>query len=373
MNFLPFLYGVAAGSLLAGLQRHPLRALGFVPFALTGLFIALLAASLFPALGVGLDIAFGCVSGLLGVSLATYSSKALPLSCRGIKGLLLGVVVYVGILGLFALMTSGVRSENSRIGSAGRWVLVGCAGVVAAAAWWVFFRETVEHVLEGALWPLYRIRARGPGLAACPRRGPVVILANHTSYLDPLWLAKVFPRRIIAMMTSVFYDLPIMHWLMTRVAHAIRVESSTFRREAPELRQAIAALDQGECVVIFPEGMLRRREEVVLRPFGQGVWHILRERPTTPVIVCWIEGGWGSWASYYNGPPLKSKPLDWWRPIRIGASPPQVLDADILADHRRTRDYLRRACLNARAYLGLEPLAADKEETAVAEEESSEV
>jgi 1-acyl-sn-glycerol-3-phosphate acyltransferase len=145
--------------------------------------------------------------------------------------------------------------------------------------------------------------------------------------------------------------------MMVRVVRAIRVERSAFRREAPELQEAIAALDRGECVAIFPEGFLKRRADQGLRQFGQGVWRILRERPTVPVIVCWIEGGWGSYTSYYNGPPTVNKRLDWWRPIAVAIGEPQVLDPALLEDQRATRSYLMRTCLEQRNYLGLETLA----------------
>src|SRR5262249_28597066 len=113
------------------------------------------------------------------------------------------------------------------------------------------------------------------------------------------------------------------------------------------------------CVVLFPEGMLRRRAEQPLRQFGQGIWHILKERPTTPLAVCWIEGGWGSFMSFAGGPPLVNKRPDWWRPLGIAPDAPQVIDPDLLVDDRITRSYLMDACLSARRHLGLEPL--DKE------------
>src|SRR5436305_15175684 len=124
---------------------------------------------------------------------------------------------------------------------------------------------------------------------------------------------------------------------MRHVAGAIRVQVGKFRRDVPELRAAIEALERGECLVVFPEGAMRRSEERPLRMFGQGVWHILRERPATPVVVCWIEGGWGSFFSYWGGPPTKNKRFDCLRPIRIAVGPPQTIDAEVLADPRRTR------------------------------------
>jgi 1-acyl-sn-glycerol-3-phosphate acyltransferase len=166
-------------------------------------------------------------------------------------------------------------------------------------------------------------------------------------------MAKVLPRRVIPMMTSVFFDVPVLHWLMVNVVRAIRVQASSFRREAPELQEAMKQLDHGECVLIFPEGMMRRRDDQLLRQFGQGVWRILRDRPETPVVACWIEGGWGSYVSYKNGPPTKNKKFDYWWPVNIGVQAAQVLDAKLLEDQRATRQWLMRACLGARRYVGL--------------------
>jgi hypothetical protein len=100
--------------------------------------------------------------------------------------------------------------------------------------------------------------------------------------------------------------------------------------------------------------MLRRKEEPLIRPFGQGVWHILQELPQTPVVVCWIEGGWGSFASYRNGPPLRNKRPDLRRRIDIAVAEPRPLPPEVLADHRATRHHLLRACLECRRYLGLD-------------------
>jgi hypothetical protein len=88
--------------------------------------------------------------------------------------------------------------------------------------------------------------------------------------------------------------------------------------------------------------------------FGQGVSRILQARPETPVVVCWIEGGWGSFTSYAGGKPTKNKRMDFWRRIDVAVSEPQLVPADILADGRATRIYLMRACLQARGFLGLE-------------------
>jgi 1-acyl-sn-glycerol-3-phosphate acyltransferase len=278
------------------------------------------------------------------VPLRSYYQLVVPADARGNAMAVMNTVYYglttaLAVL-LFALARVQALTLTGQLG-----LLAVLAALGALASWRALFRESFELALEVFLWPLYRIRGHGPGLDRVPVRGPLLIVANHSSWLDPPWLAKVIPRRITAMMTSLFYDLPVLHWFMRRVFQAIRVEASTFRREAPEIQLAVEALDRGECVLIFPEGFMRRRADQLLRPFGQGVWHILRQRPATPVLVCWIEGGWGTFTSYQP---------DWWRRIDVAVSEPRVLDPSLLADHRATRTYLMQACLDARRHLGLE-------------------
>jgi 1-acyl-sn-glycerol-3-phosphate acyltransferase len=156
-------------------------------------------------------------------------------------------------------------------------------------------------------------------------------------------------------MTARFYDLPFIRRMMP-VFGVIRVAEQAIKHDTPEIQQAIAALDRGECVVIFPEGYLRRSEDRPLRRFGQGVWQILQARPETPVFACWIEGGWGTYMSYFNGPPTKNKKPDFRRPIAIGLSAAATVPAAVLADHLPTRIHLMNLVSAARAHLALPPL-----------------
>jgi 1-acyl-sn-glycerol-3-phosphate acyltransferase len=336
--------GTAIGTFIAATQGHPRRGLGLIPLAMTGLCISM-AVSIWLPLAC---LAVGIMAGVLHVTLVSAYQSALPEKSEGTATAILQALgaITVGAVALTAML--GRREFLS--GATPLWSIAVLTGLVAVIAWRFLLREVIEQVTELVLWPIYRIRAVGPGVHSCPSHGPALIVANHSAYLDPLWLGKVVPRRLVPMMTSAFYDLPLMRWLMNRVVRAVRVPTASFRREAPELEEAVATLDRGDCLVIFPEAMLRRREDQPLRPFGQGVWHILRERPATPVIPCWIEGGWGSYFSYQNGPPTKNKRWDWWRPIVVGMSEPAIMSAELLADQRATRRHLQEAVLHARSY-----------------------
>jgi 1-acyl-sn-glycerol-3-phosphate acyltransferase len=349
--------GTAAGAFLAGLQGHPRRALGLVPLGGLGMLLALAWAAFNTASVRGPALALGFSAGLVLVPLRASYQGAVPADARGnalaVSNTANYFMVIVLALVIYALTQTQVISGLGQI-----WLIAVLAAGTGLVSVWLFFRDILELLIEFIIWPFYRIQGHGPGLNDFPAQGPLVVVVNHSSWFDPVWLAKVLPRRLTPMMTSVFYDKPIMRWLMVRVIHAIRVEASEFRREAPELQEAVTALDQGECVVVFPEGRMRRRDEQLLHRFGQGIWHILRERPITPVIACWIEGGWGSYFSYRDGPPATNKRLDRWRKIDVAVSEPEIISSAILANHRATRSHLMRACLDARKHLGLETHSA---------------
>jgi 1-acyl-sn-glycerol-3-phosphate acyltransferase len=349
MGFLFFFaVGGALGWGVSLLARHPRRCLGLVPLGTTGMvgIMVWLMAELSP--DSPLPTIPCSLLGFTGMLIFASLSNAWPgiatltstLVYAATETLFIGIVAWIMVVRLFPPATTNT--------------LLVATAVAAAVTWALLWRQLLELVLEGVIWPFHRIQAHGPGRNGIPKTGPLLIVSNHTAYADPFWIAKVMPRRTTPMMLSVFYDKPALRWLMRHVVGAIRVEKSGFRREAPELREAVAALDRGEAVLLFPEGILRRKEEMVLRLFGRGVWHILRERPLTPVVLCWIEGGWGSYASYKDGPPFVNKRLDWGRPIDVAIAEPIVLPAEVLADHRQTREYLWHACLACRRYLGLD-------------------
>ena len=348
--------GAAVGCAAAGFQTHPRRSLGLVPVAATGLGFLLIPAALSDApCSWVFCLTLGLFAGVAGPALRALLQAVVP---PRLPAAPIDAVATAAILTPLALIDQSVLAPS------GWWcgVLATAACVAAVVAWGFLSAPVLELLVEFAFWPMYRIRAHGPGAGRVPRRGPLLLVANHSSYADPFWLSKVTPRKVTPMMTSVFYDLPVIRPLMAHVVGAIRVPAGGFRREAPELAEAVAVLRGGGCVLIFPEGGLRKREETLLGRFGQGVWHILREAPGTPVVVCWVEGGWGSFASYRGGRPMRNKCLDRRRPIDIAVAEPCLLGPDVLADHRTTRAYLRRACLECRRLLGL-PIPEEVEKT----------
>jgi 1-acyl-sn-glycerol-3-phosphate acyltransferase len=357
--------GAGLGCLTAAWQGHPRRSLGLVPLGATGLLIAL-AWMMFSVTNNGSwlpSFLLGFTGGLINVPLRAAYQAATPRDARGNGMSVMNAAIYICTTTLSLVMIGLIHigalvNSSSQLG-----LLAGLVALAAGWAWYQLYPQAVEQFLEILLAPLYRVRLHGLSSEHLPREGPLLIVANHSAYLDPFWLSKVMPRKVTPMMTSLFYDLPFIRWCMIHIVQAIRVPMSRFRREAPELQEAIALLRRGGCVLIFPEAQLRRREEQPLRLFGQGVWRILQELPDTPVLVCWIEGGWGSFTSYFNGPPLRRKRPDWWRRIDIAVDEPKPIEPNILADQAATRHYLMRKCLGCRGHLGLPVLLGEPDKS----------
>jgi 1-acyl-sn-glycerol-3-phosphate acyltransferase len=297
------------------------------------------------------------------------------------------VVIYLSVVAL-GLYAAWMIRERGRPFDVAEWFVLIASIALAGWSWAKMFRPFFELTCEPLLWVMYRVRYAGPGFGALPKAaapsapqvptsgfpttGPCLVIANHACWLDPIFLAKVLPRPTTPMMTAKFYDLPVMRRLMVMFG-IIRVPEKALKKDAPEIQEAIAALDRGECVVIFPEGYLRRTEDRPLRRFGQGVWQILQARPNTPVFAAWIEGGWGSYTSYCNGAPTKNKKKDFRRPIGVGMSAATTVPPTILEDHLKTRTHLMNLVSAARKHLGLDPLPPFKlPEKAEDESESGE-
>jgi 1-acyl-sn-glycerol-3-phosphate acyltransferase len=350
--------GAALACATASLQANPRRNSGLVPLGATGMLVTLAWIAWRTGSGTSLPVLpavlLGFFGGLVNVPLRAAYIAAVPADARGNGMAIMNALIYLLITLLSVLLIVLIRYQMLPTPGSQLALLAVLAGAGAVVAWWLLLPNATEQLAELILLPMYRVRAHGPGAAQLPQSGPVLLIGNHSSYLDPFWVGKVIPGHARPLMTSAFYDRPVIHWLMIHVVQAIRIQLTTYRREAPELQEAVEALHQGEVVLMFPEAMLRRKEEVLLRQFAQGAWHILRAAPETPVMVFWIEGGWGSWASYKDGPPLKNKRPDWRRPIDIAFAEPKPLPPEVLTNHRATRAWLMRACLDCRRWLGLE-------------------
>jgi len=117
-----------------------------------------------------------------------------------------------------------------------------------------------------------------------PLRGPAILVANHTSGLDPCIVQAASARLIRWMMAREYYDLPAMRWLFDTVG-TIQVDRNG--RDMAATREALAALERGYALGIFPEGKIETSREIL--PFHAGV-ALLAAKSGAPVYPAYIDG-----------------------------------------------------------------------------------
>jgi len=104
----------------------------------------------------------------------------------------------------------------------------------------------VAHILARIL---YRVSYSGG--QNIPRKGPVLVCANHLSWWDPVILAAATRRRIYFMGKVDLWDNRVFGLLLSGVG-AFPVKRGEPDRKS--LRRALELLEQGRAVGIFPEG-----------------------------------------------------------------------------------------------------------------------
>ncbi|HET9690601.1 MAG TPA: HAD-IB family hydrolase [Acidimicrobiales bacterium] len=174
------------------------------------------------------------------------------------------------------------------------------------------------------------------GLGHIPRRGPVLLVANHRSYFDPMVLARVAldaGRRPRFLGKKEVVDAPVVGQL-ARFTGAVRVDRDGDARLAYE--EALQALRCGELVVILPQGTIPRGE-AFFDPKLQGRSGAARLAAATGAPVVPV-GIWGSEAVWPRSSrlPTVTKLLD--PPtvrVRVGAPVDGLVGDDPHADTER--------------------------------------
>ena len=122
------------------------------------------------------------------------------------------------------------------------------------------------------------------GVENIPRRGGVIVAANHNSYLDIPLLGCSLRRRADNIAKAELFEVGAVSWLF-RTLGGIPVRRGTIDREA--LNEAVARLRSGHLLALYPEGRRSRDTQLLTAKPGIG---LLVARTGVPVIPAYIEG-----------------------------------------------------------------------------------
>jgi 1-acyl-sn-glycerol-3-phosphate acyltransferase len=171
------------------------------------------------------------------------------------------------------------------------WTVLAVPAALVVFPWTLMVRNT-NVLLRVGFWitraglPLVGVRVVVHGFERLPR-GASIVMANHSSNLDPPVLIPLLPGRVVIYLKASLMKIPVLGYAM-RLAGFIpvlrdgSVESAKVASAAAE-----RALEQGSCLVLFPEGT--RSRDGSLLPFKRGPF-ILAMQSGAPVVPVSIVG-----------------------------------------------------------------------------------
>ncbi|MCP4474025.1 MAG: AMP-binding protein [Gammaproteobacteria bacterium] len=106
---------------------------------------------------------------------------------------------------------------------------------------------------------------------------PLVLIANHTSYLDAIILYSILPDNVLFVAKKELLKAPLLKTLLNKLGH-IKVDRLDFSKSGEETRLMSEKLQQGFSIFIFPEGTFTYATG--LRPFKLGAFKIAAETNT---------------------------------------------------------------------------------------------
>jgi 1-acyl-sn-glycerol-3-phosphate acyltransferase len=137
---------------------------------------------------------------------------------------------------------------------------------------------------------------RTNGQSNMPKTGPVLLLANHASFLDPPLLGVAVPRYCSHMARKTLFNNKYVGALIASL-DGFPVESKGFSREG--LMTMIAKIEMGKPVSMFPEG--ERTHDGEMQPFKPGLLLLLK-KIKCPIVPVGITGTFHTWSRHQKWP-----------------------------------------------------------------------
>ncbi|MBE6402968.1 MAG: hypothetical protein E7039_04530 [Lentisphaerae bacterium] len=131
-----------------------------------------------------------------------------------------------------------------------------------------------------------------------PDYGPVLIVSNHVSFLDALFIMGLKARKVTILIHSNFYRMPGFKWFFRWIG-ALEVPNANQPKQMQKFFDRVhRVLDRGGVVCMFPEGSISQNG--VMQEFKSGVAAMLPNKDV-PVIPMHLSMLWGSLFRIHQG------------------------------------------------------------------------
>jgi 1-acyl-sn-glycerol-3-phosphate acyltransferase len=150
-----------------------------------------------------------------------------------------------------------------------------------------------------------------------PTTGPVLVVANHQSFFDPVLCGIASRRYLTFMARETLFQNPFLAKLI-RSLDAFPIDNQGLGREG--LQRTMQELDKGKAVLVFPEG--ERTWDGAIQPFMPGISLLIRrvKAPIVPIGIAGVFAGFPRTAKLPRPAPLFLAP--WAGTIALSVGKP---------------------------------------------------
>ena len=179
------------------------------------------------------------------------------------------------------------------------------------AARWSWFYAAMKIPAVALMRLLFRVEAIGR--EHIPEHGPVLLVANHSSVLDPPLIGGVSDRQLTYLAKAELFEIPLFGALI----HGLKARPT--RREGADpgaLRTARRVLEERGALLVFPEGT--RGDEGDIRPAKPGAG-LLAVSSGATVVPVYVRGSGRAWPRGRRLPRPAKVTVTFGKPLRFEA------------------------------------------------------
>ena len=127
------------------------------------------------------------------------------------------------------------------------------------------------------------------GIRNIPSRGPVLVIANHQSFLDPTIVGVASRRQLSYLARKSLFRFTILRWLIYSL-NGIPIDQEGIGKEG--IKTILGQLQAGRGVVVYPEG--ERTLDGRTQSLKPGIV-LLIKRVQAPIVPIGIAGAFEAW------------------------------------------------------------------------------
>ncbi len=325
--------GVGTGCFGVGYLSRGRLELGWIPLGAFGLAIASLGLGVFAPGFAGTLFwmaLIGVASGFCIVPLNTLIQLHAPAEARGAVIGVSNSMIFGGIL----VGTLGCGALGGASWSASSIFIVSAVLTALGTLWAIYLLPAAGLRLVLVLLTNSFYRVRMHGAKNVPAEGGCLLVCNHVSFVDGLFLMATLDRPVRFVVEAEYYNHFFLKPFMKLLGFVPIAQSSGPRELIHSVRAAGQHLDNGEVVCIFAEGEISRTGQML--PFRRGYQRIIKGRDI-PVIPVHLDGVWGSVFSFADGRPRPRLPRRIPFPVTVSYGEPKPADVSVAELRRAVR------------------------------------